>query len=91
MHVLRHPGASLARVGQVVEVLVANDELHVRASKGGEDGRVDVVKLHPVDAQCLEETGHLSAYSATPAREVHMRIASSPIIYSCLYGIDTPN
>lgn len=48
---LRHPRASLARVGQVVEVLVANDELHARASKGGEDGRVDVVKLHPVDAQ----------------------------------------
>jgi hypothetical protein len=57
--VLRHPRADLARVGQVGEVFVADDELHAGAGEGSEDRGIRVVELDAVHVQRLEEAGHL--------------------------------
>jgi len=59
LHVLRHPGPGLARVRQVEEVLVADDELHARAGERREHGRVGVVELHAVHVQRLQQARHL--------------------------------
>lgn len=59
LDVLRHPGPGLACVGQVVEVIVADDELDARAGEGRQHDGVGVVELHAVHVQRLQEARHL--------------------------------